>query len=77
MKEKTISEEQGPLQWFLGEIFDAHESRLAFLARSAATKTFDAISFRGELITKLKRLYYPQPDPGRGESKKTFYKILE
>lgn len=77
MRKKAISEDQGPLRWFLGQMFDANESRLAFLAHKTATKTFDAMVFRTELITKLKRLYYPQPDPERGEGKKTFHEILE
>jgi hypothetical protein len=77
MKKKSTLEEQGPLQWFLAQTFDANESRLAFLAQEAATKAFDLVSFKTELVKKLKTLRYPQPDSEQGISKKTFHEILE
>jgi hypothetical protein len=63
-----------PLTRFLQNIDDPYvgESRLATLAAAAANEPFDVATFRQELLEKLKRVRYPQPEE-RETGRKTFY----
>jgi hypothetical protein len=73
MAKKSIKAYTNPLNLFLNSDEDC-ASGLAFLARYFA-ETFDPISFRTELIAKLKKHKY-QPAKPKG-NEKTFHEILK
>jgi hypothetical protein len=52
------------------------ESRLASLAAAAAKEPFDVVSYRKNLLEKLKRISYPQPSEGKTGTA-TFYEYLQ
>jgi hypothetical protein len=63
-----------PLRRYLEGLDFGPDSRLAVLALAAAAEPFNLEQFHAELVAKLKRLKYPQPQPR--EKDKTFHNIL-
>jgi hypothetical protein len=74
MAAKSISSFRTPLDAFLADVFVKYDSALYYPAKELTALPFDAASFRRDLVAKLKRLKYPQPE--RPGNDKTFEEKL-